>query len=212
MSDLDFKHVKRVVAEINSIVETCPEPLREKCFELLFEAALGRAQEVKIAPSNADDPKGQKSAPQEDASANRSPSEERKLPGNVLAFTRRHGISQQDIDKLFMLDHEPLLPVYKINSSNAAKAQLQKVLMVLLENALLNNQFKAPYSEVRDSCKEDGLYDSNFNKTLKRHHQLFKGAIYDKEIKEDETMELTGAGNDKLTEIIKELGQHQSAA
>jgi hypothetical protein len=131
----------------------------------------------------------------------------RKLPSNVLAFARRHKITIQDLEKLFLLDHEPLLPVYKIPAGNITQAQLYKVMMVLLENGLLNNQLSAPYPELRETVKEDGLFDGNFNKMLKRNHSLFKGAVTKDGIKETGTVELTGAGLARLAELIKELGQ-----
>jgi hypothetical protein len=77
--------------------------------------------------------------------------------------------------------------------------------MVMLENALLNNQFKAPYAEVRDTCKEDGLFDGNFNKVLKKNSNLFKGAITPDKINEDEQIELTGEGLIRLADVIKKL-------
>jgi hypothetical protein len=78
-------------------------------------------------------------------------------------------------------------------------------MMILLENGLLNNQLSAPYPELRDSIREDGLMDGNFNKMLKRNHELFKGAITKTGILEDQTVELTGAGMDRLGQIVKEL-------
>jgi hypothetical protein len=210
MADFDFKYAKQAIAEINAIVETCPEALREKCFELLYGSAFGQ---VPAFQQNSSRNASENVEKEREETPPKAPAlDQRKLPGNVLAFARRYSLSQPDIEKLFMLDHEPILPVYKINSSNSSKAQLQKVLMVLLENALLSNQFKAPYAEIRDSCKEDGLYDSNFNKALKRQHDLFKGAIYKDAIKEDETVELTGPGSEKLAEVVKELGQLSPAS
>ena len=47
--------------------------------------------------------------------------------------------------------------------------------------------------------------DGNFNKMLKRNHELFKGAITKTGILEDQTVELTGAGMDRLGQIVKEL-------
>ena len=105
-----------------------------------------------------------------------------------------------------MLDHEPLLPIYKL-PTQTAQAQLYKVMMILLENGLLNNTLSAAYPELRDSVKEDGLMDGNFNKTLKRNHDLFRGAITESSIETNATVELSGAGMQKLAEIVKELSQ-----
>lgn len=204
MDDFDFKTVVGKIKEINRVVETCPDSVKEKCFELLFKTVFSGSPFVqgsvyKEGPEMELDSKGDTPEIEEKKSSY-------KLPPNVLAFSRKYGLSATDLEKLFILDHEPLLPIYKINSQNIARAQLQKVMMVLLENGLLNNQIKAPYQELRESCKEDGLADSNFNKTLKKRHKLFKGAIQSTKIIETGVVELTGDGYEKLAETIRELG------
>ena len=136
-----------------------------------------------------------------------SPASDKKLPPNVLAFAHRNGVTKEDLAKLFMLDHDPLLPIYKIPSGNVAKSQMSKVMMVLLENGLLNNALTAPYGELREAVRDDGLFDGNFNKTLRRNYGLFRGAITQDGINEDGVVELTGSGLEKLAEVIKELSQ-----
>jgi hypothetical protein len=208
MAKFDFKHAKQDIAEINAIVATCPDAVKEKCFELLFGIVFHERQssphiQDEAAKTLTEAPK--EKAP-EGAAAERVP-QGRKLPANVLAFARRHNIATEELEKLFLLDHDPLLPVYKIPHGNVTKAQLYKVMMVLLENGLLNNQLSAPYSELRENVKEDGLFDGNFNKMLKRNHPLFKGAVTKDSIKEADAIELTGTGLARLAEIVKELAQ-----
>lgn len=208
MNQHDFKIISEHIKEINKIVESCSDSVKEKCFEMLFGLIFS---ESGATPQQ----KGFKSPDiQESAGGSTSEKIEKKvaykLPPNVLAFARKYDIFNEDIEKLFILDHEPLLPVYKINSRKIARAQLQKVMMVLFENGLLNNQLKAPYQELRDSCKEDGFFDSNFNKMLKSHSKLFKGAIRSDKIVETEIVELTGLGYEELAKIIKELGAPSS--
>ena len=202
MAKFDYKHAQEEIVQINAIVETCPEAVKEKCFELLFatvfnaKPAAPPAQTETLAPKEPEKPGDQS-----------DPTQKKKLPSNVLAFAHRNGVTAEDIEKLFLLDHEPILPVYKIPTGKTSHAQMCKVMMVLLENGLLNNSLTAPYPELRESVKEDGFYDGNFNKLLKRNHELFKGAITEDTIEEDKTVELTGSGFTKLAEIVKELGQ-----
>ncbi len=204
VSTFDFKTAKQNIEEINTIVATCPEPLRQRCFELLFEEVFKGAK--RNAPEKSDrDEEADKGKPGHEKQPEKIQDLQKKLPPNVLAFTRRQNITTAELEKLFLIDHDPLLPVYKINTSKMATAQLQKVMMILLENGLLNNSLSAPYPELRDSIREDGLMDGNFNKMLKRNHDLFKGAITQAAIKEDQTVELTGAGLERLGQIIKEL-------
>jgi hypothetical protein len=60
---------------------------------------------------------------------------------------------------------------------------------------------------LRESVRDDGLYDTNFNRTLKKNHDLFRGAISEDAIDEDGTVELSGEGLGRLAEVVKELGQ-----
>ena len=165
MTAFDFKNAKQKIAEINGIVETCPEPLRQRCFELLFE-------EVFRAPAGKSHPKEEsagaeqtKHDTQEKPAEKATDGQTRKLPPNVLAFTRRQNVTPAELEKLFVLDHEPLLPVYKINTSKTAHAQLHKVMMILLENGLLNNQLGLPGIEwvIGEIIAREKLVDSGLS-------------------------------------------------
>ena len=201
MSKFDFAKAKGDIAQIVDIVKAVPETLQQRCFELLFEAAFAESHSV---PANLP-PKekvGESVGSKENVAI-----PDKKLPANVMAFAVRNGVAKEQLEKLFMLDHQPLLPIYKIPTGNIAKSQLTKVQMILLENGLLNNALTAPYSELREAVKDDGFYDGNFNKVLKRNHAFFRGAISEDSIDESGVVELTGAGMEKLAEVVKELGQ-----
>jgi hypothetical protein len=205
MAKFDYKHAKEEIAQINAIVETCPDAVKEKCFELLFGAVFGKP-EAAPTPAAATEPPALK--PQNERQvADEAMPQGRKLPPNVLSFSRRYAVTPEELAKLFMLDHDPLLPIYKIPSTNIAQAQLYKVMMILLENGLLNNSLGATYAELRDSVKEDGYIDTNFNKNLRRQHHLFRGAITDEGVDANGTVELSGAGYEQLATIVKELAQ-----
>ena len=207
MAKFDYKRAREEIAQINAIVETCPEAVKDKCFELLFVAVFDTKPAVPQRAVEGPETPAAKQENKPDEQKNEPPKQKKKLPSNVLAFSHRYEVSPEDIEKLFLLNHEPILPVYKIPTGKTSQAQLCKVMMVLLENGLLNNQLSAPYPELRESVKEDGYYDGNFNGLLKRNYALFKGAITKDAIDEGEIVELTGAGLTRLAEIVKELGQ-----
>lgn len=199
MAKFDYQHAKDEIAQINAIVETCPDAVKEKCFELLFAQVFGTRTPAAPIEKPAD-PKSPAAEPEK-----RTPPPSKKLPPNVVAFLRKHSVTEEELGKLFMVDHDPLLAIYKLPSGKQAQAQLYKVLLILLENGLLNNALTAPYTELRDSVREDGLLDNNFNGTLKRNHTLFRGAITEQKIAVDGTVELSGAGMARLAEVVKEL-------
>jgi hypothetical protein len=202
MKDFDLAAAELKIAEINKAIEGCPDVVKPKAFELLFAQIFGgTALPIAERESGKKEPAPGTPPDTPDFVAQDAV----KLPGNVQAFLRRNSMPKTVLDKLFMLDQDPMLPIYNIPTGVMAQAQLQKVLMVMLENALLNNQFKAPYAEVRDTCKEDGLFDGNFNKVLKKNSNLFKGAITPDKINEDEQIELTGDGQIRLAEVVRKL-------
>ncbi len=196
MSKFDYVRAKAEISEIVEIVKTVPEALQQRCFELLFEAAFSARSSVAETK-----PETKEQAAPDDKS---HPSA-KKLQPNVLAFMRRQNVPHEELSKLFMLDHDPLLPVYNIPTGGGiARSQLIKVMMVILENGLLNNSLSASYGELRSSVRDDGLYDGNFNKLFRR--DLFKGVSKDG-VNDDTLIELSGTGMEKLAEIIKELAQ-----
>jgi hypothetical protein len=202
MAKLDFAKAKADIVQIIDIVKTVPEPLQLRCFELLFEAAFNEIIEAPTKP----EPEPT-SAEVEKPVESKGEGTTKKLPSNVLAFSHRHSVTREEIGKLFMIEHDPLLPVYKIPTDNIAKAQLVKVMMVLLENGLLNNALSAPFTELREAVREDGFFEKNFVRNLRRNASMFRGAIREDDIDEDGTVELTGEGMVKLAEIIKELAK-----
>jgi hypothetical protein len=197
MAKLNYAKAKADIAEIVEIVKTVPEALQQRCFELLFEAAFSDIKPVaEPKPKESDNP-----APEDKP----QPQSAKRLPPNVMAFMRRQNITPDDLAKLFMLDHDPLLPVYNIPTSGGmAKSQLTKVMMVILENGLLHNSLSASYGELRSSARDDGFFDGNFNKLFKR--DLFKGVGKDG-VTDDTVIELSGTGMEKLAEVIRELAQ-----
>jgi hypothetical protein len=200
MSKMDFEKAKADIAQIVEIVKTVPEGLQQRCFELLFEQAFSEPKQVPEVERKA--PEAEKPAEGAEPAVSG-----KKLPGNIKAILRRGDVTEEDLGKLFMLEHDPLLPVYRLPKGNTSKAQMAKVMMVLLENGLLNNNISAPYAELREALKDEGLHDGNFNKALKRNADLFRGAITKDGIDENGTVELSGPGLEKLAETIKELAQ-----
>ena len=50
MPKIDFAKAKADIAQIIDIVKTVPEPLQQRCFELLFEAAFTEAHPAQDIP------------------------------------------------------------------------------------------------------------------------------------------------------------------
>src|SRR5262245_5115686 len=127
MAKFDYEHAKEEIAKINQIVETCPDAVKEKCFELLFAAVFGSLQRVPPAPAA---PPATPKEPEKPADPAAQAPQTKKLPSNVMVFTRKYNVTNEELGKLFMLDHEPLLSIYNLPRGNQAQAQLYKVLLI----------------------------------------------------------------------------------
>ena len=86
MAKFDFATAKTDIEQIVRIVETVPEPLREVCFEMLFEAVFANrkaaaSNPAKETPRAAEEVKDEQEKP---------PTQGKKLPPNVLAFMHKY--------------------------------------------------------------------------------------------------------------------------
>jgi hypothetical protein len=89
MPKFDYAHAKEEIAQINAIVGTCPDAVKEKCFELLFGVIFGPANFSAPPQAEADTLSKE---PEKPADAVQS-LHARKLPSNVLAFSRKYRIN-----------------------------------------------------------------------------------------------------------------------
>ena len=202
VKEIEWNKVLKDIEKINEIVGKCSENVQEKCFELLFNMQYGHP----ITETTSDLTKMVTKKTEKETKKEQTTSEY-KLPGNVLAMLRKNGLTKDNLEKIYMLDHEPILPTYNIDTRKMATAQFQRTLMVLLENALTTGYFKAEYAEVRDTCKEEGVYDSNFTANLRAKAKYFRGPITSKSVNDTDVVELSGEGTTALAELIRELGQ-----
>jgi hypothetical protein len=60
MAKFDYKRAGEEIAQINAIVETCPEAVKEKCFELLFAAVFNTEPPVAVRPVEGTEAQGAK--------------------------------------------------------------------------------------------------------------------------------------------------------
>ena len=65
MGQFNFADAKAKIDEIAKIAETCPEQLREKCFELLFGIVFGDDRKPATASIPATAPKNPDAPPEE---------------------------------------------------------------------------------------------------------------------------------------------------
>lgn len=199
MPKKSYEDMRAVIEAINKLAATCPPAAQPICFDLLFHYYVSQEEQKPAVPVPAPTPDAKKDSEKVVTLY--------KLQGNVKALLRRGALADTDLENLFMLDHEPIMPIYKLTSTKTSEKQLQTVLLILLENAITSGTFKAPYREIRETCKEQGLVDANFASGLRRNNGLFKSAIKADTIAEEEDVELSGQGLDALATLIQQLAR-----
>jgi hypothetical protein len=180
--------------ELQKIVELAngvPEVYREKCFELLLSHVLYGKQPSMPLPSPIPS-----ALPQSPASAGKP----FVLPIDVKAFLSQYGLDESVLWKFFIVDGQEIRPIYQLQVTKKATAQIQHALLMALENALSSGQFQVDIDSLRTRCNDQKCYDgANFMKNIKDKANLFKS------IANDEPLSLSLEGKSELADVIEEL-------
>ena len=175
--------------EITDLAESVPEAFRLKCFELLLSHHLSSVQEAK---------NGTKGTPKE------TKTEFLKqtfiLPIDVKAFLNQYSIDEVVLKKLYFIEGYNVRHIYNLKVHKKAAAQIQHALLMSLENALINGEFRFKIETLRQRCKDLKCFDTaNFMAILKKNSSLFKS------LDDEEAVFLSTDGKAELANIIEEL-------
>jgi len=184
-----YEKMKEKIEEIVSICEKVNEGYRTKCFEVLMQSLLSDSKNF---------------APQEFPVKQVIKQEVVKkpfvTPVQVKAFMSQYGITEDNLNKIFLLEGENAEPIFNLKAKKAAKAQIQLSLLKALENALKNSGFKFSVEEVRELCKKHKCYDNaNFSSIFKKYSNLFDS------LEDGENVSLSPEGKQQLADSIVEI-------
>jgi hypothetical protein len=181
--------------ELNEIVElanSVPEEYRRACFELLLTHTLQTKQGI-LTKKPVDSPKA-------DLPAITATSRPYVLPIDVKAFLSQYGLDESVIWKFFIKDGEEIRPIYQLQVTKRATAQIQHALMLALESATVGGQFQVEIETLRNRCIDEKCYEtSNFTKNIQRNAKLFKS------IANDQPLALSPDGKSELAELLEQL-------
>lgn len=190
-----YEKIKGDLKQIVELVESVPERYRDKCFDLLLSSLLS----------------GQKpSAPEKEALSKTADETQTKkdkgvtLPAKVKAFVRRYGITEEQLERIAMVESGDVHFIHEPKDVKNATGQIQWALLLGLKSALLGGDMVVDPESVRSICIEKGLYDkANFAATFKRapNRSLFNGLLEP----QGESRKLTAKGEEKLAEVLKTL-------
>lgn len=198
----DWALVKQDMVEILGIVKMCPEPLQEKCFELLVSGLLQDGNRSKQVRKPA-----QELTP--DAPLDTPPATtgddivEADLHTKVRRFLSKEGIAIDQINVLYYKEDGEIRPLYETPGTHKmAEAQIRLALLTAFENALPNGDFCFDVETVRTRSQDMKCYDSaNFAANFKNSAALFDNFTY----KKGGTGELSSDGKKELATAIKLL-------
>jgi len=180
---IDFAELKSQIDSLIHFVENLPEEFRIPTYEILLKMLLEKTMAI-TSPSKEEEVK-----------------EILKIPIDVKAFFEQYDIPESVLSKLFLIEGEEIRPIYKLETTKKAEAQIQLALLMALENALKStpSKFQFNIEDVRERCKEMGYYDpANFMRNFKNNAKLFKDL-------DEEVVELSPIGKEKLAEVILEI-------
>lgn len=206
-----MESLKQKVMEFVAIARECPEPLQEKCFELLLSDYLAhqrpssgdkekKAMDKKeITTVEKSGEKGAKKAAQQEDIA------ETDLHVKARQFLKKSGLGIEHINQLFYKEEGNFLPLYDdLKTSKAAESQIRIALLHALLKGMHNGDFEFNGEFVREEAQMRKCYDqANFTANFKHNQTLFDG--FDKYSKRNPTIRLSAEGKEKLAEIIKDL-------
>jgi hypothetical protein len=190
MEDETLDVYKEKVKELIKFVDTLPEPYRMTTYDTLLGLYLSSFQNpdaIMAAPGQRENDTGVK--------------KEYKFSFDVRAFMDQYEISEEKIRDIFFLDESGISPKYNLNMKKKATYQIDIALLIALENALSTTlKLEFDMEEVRKRCIENKCYDlSHFTGNFQKWKNLFK------DLSNSEHIELSPAGKQQLSEVIRKL-------
>jgi len=173
------------LTRIANIADTLPEIYRVKCFELLLSNML------QGSPLSFEQPKIKNEPPISKS--------EFKIPLDVRAFFQQWNVSEEQLQKIFLIDSEDeIVPIYKLKTTAKSKAQIEIALLLALENTLKQtSKFGFTSEDVRKRCLEHKCYDvKNFTTHFKNKQKLFRG------LTDMENVLLSPEGKQELANLV----------
>ncbi len=195
---MDFKQLKSSIKDISDVASSVPEQFREKCFEILLDALLAGEEPPRQENTDPKDPAKKEKHGEKPATV------AVPLNAQVRVFLRKNGITEEELNKIVLVEGDEVHFVHTPKSKSNAQGQLEWSLLLALKNAILKNSFEADPEEVRSRCIDVGFYDKgNFATNFKteKFKRLFKTTL----VPQGQAVALTPGGQQALGELVKAL-------
>lgn len=199
----DWSRVKQEMVEVLDIVKMCPEPLQERCFELLTTALLQEGVPRVKTDAPRQDEKDSAGSVESTDPVGTDEISETDLHLKVRRLLSKEGVSLAQVNALYYKEDDSIKPLYDtLGTHKMAEAQIRLALLAAFEHALPNGDFCFAVEDVRSRCSDMKCYDSaNFAANFKKSASLFDNFAY----KSGATGELSAEGKKELAAAIKAL-------
>lgn len=195
-----YEEAANEIKKILKLVETCPETLQPKAFEILLSGYVQSRLHAQIqAPLEV----GQKTHIAIGNSTSPPPS---GVPPEILprlqAMAKRRSIDLARLSALFDFSSDPVtfVPLH-IEGAKTLERIRKVALAVAARTFILNGKWAADWAEIKAMCTHQNCYDqANFAATLKKG----KGEIF-KSVDVGKSVELSAPGTDQAEQLLATL-------
>ncbi|HTE16345.1 MAG TPA: hypothetical protein VK642_14820 [Burkholderiales bacterium] len=199
--------LKSTVLEIAEIAKQCPENLQTICFEILLRQQLGALPASKVKDdADKDDKKKDDKIDDKDIFDKQSlvlsqdDLLDKDLHVKVKHFMKKNEVTLEHLNNLFYKEEGTVKTLYEdLKSTRLAESQIRVALLLSLQSAISNGEFKFETEAVRAECNTRKCLDKpNFAANFKNRANYFDGAY-------EESMKLSEEGRIALAALIKQL-------
>jgi len=197
--------IKTEMGEILEIVKMCPEPLQEKCFDILVTSLVRDEAGAPRPHTNAHKDNTDDQPVERQRQDSGEEIAEADLHTKVRKFLVKESISLETLNELYYKEDGDILPLYETPGTHKmAEAQIRLALLTAFENALPTGDFSFNVETVRTRCQAMKCYDSaNFAANFRNSASFFQDFTY----KKGADGELSPEGKKELASAIKHLSE-----
>ena len=210
-----YQQLKSEIKDIIEIVNQCPDPLKEKCFEVLLENYL--------LSVNASTKRNQTAATETKEKQNDSPVElgseetcagvvdddicEKDFHVKTLKFLRDNNISMQVLNHLYYKENGELKPFYEtLKSTSMQECQMRLAVLTAFENSFAKSSSEMTFDceAIRSRCQTMKCYNAtNFAGYFKTNRTLWEE--WPEKFDKSFIVTLSAEGKKKLAEVLLDL-------
>jgi hypothetical protein len=152
-----YPEAEKYIDEILKIVEKCPEPYKQKCFEILLQGYV--TIQAKTAGGENNPPKVKKLIAEDTLKETQIPTE---ILQRFKAFAKRLDVEPEKLERIFDFNLDPFVyqPFNPPGSTTAEKAR-SIALVLAAKSYLATGNWSADWKEIKSLCVDHNCYDSN---------------------------------------------------